>query len=99
MKDVKITNWQGKEIKGKWNEKFYDSQLEDKTLVRIYIDNQRWHITKEEQERLIKEISQNKIDEDNYRIGIIIENFMQLDNEAREMLIDHLKMNKNQKIV
>ena len=97
MKKISVKNWQGKEVNGEWNEKFYDSQLDDKTLIRIYVDNKRWHITKEEQEKLIKESSSNKIDEDNYRIGIIIENFMKLDIKAREMLLEHLSNNKNQK--
>ena len=47
MKNIKITNWKGNEFSGLWNEKIYDSKLDDKELVRIFLNNEQIHITKE----------------------------------------------------
>lgn len=87
---VKINNYKGNEFEGDWNEKFYESNLDDKTLFRVYINNRPYHITKEEKERILEKISTNKIDMDNYRIGIIKEEFSKLDKKAKELLLQYL---------
>ena len=93
MVKVKVTNWKNQIVEGEWNEKFYEPQVEgDSTgIFRIYIDNERVHITEEEKERLIKQISLNKIDEDNRRISIIKSEFEKLDKEAQKKLLDYLE--------
>lgn len=56
MRDIKVTNWNGDEFQGKWNEKCYKSQIQDRPeLVRIYIDNKRLHLTQEEYMRINEE--------------------------------------------
>lgn len=95
MKRIKVKNWKGNEYEGEWNEKFYEAQVEgDKTgIYRIYINNERIHITEEEKEKIIKEIAGNKIEEDNQRIRIIKEEFRKLDKKAKELLIEYLQDN------
>lgn len=54
MVTITTTNYKGKKFSGKWNEKVYASQIDDRPeLKRIYIDNERIHITEEEYARLI----------------------------------------------
>ena len=53
MLNVTVKNFQGKEFSGKWNEQVYGSKVEGRSdLLRIYLDGQSLHITKEEFERI-----------------------------------------------
>ncbi len=94
MKRIKVTNWKGKEVEGVWNEKFYSAQVEDNPegLYRIYIDNERVHITEEEKERLINEASSSKIEEDNKRISLIKREFEKLDKEAQKAVAEYFNL-------
>lgn len=87
---IKVTDYKGKEFKGKWNQKFYNSQLVVDGTYRIYIDNECIHITEEEKERLIKECSNSKIDEDNKRTEIVLKEFEKMDDNVRQKLVEHL---------
>lgn len=92
MKNIKVTNWKGLEVCGEWNEKFYEPQVAgDSTgIYRIYINNERVHITKEEKERLLQDSNSSKIEQDNARIGIIKEEFSKLDDNAKKLLLEYL---------
>ncbi len=90
MKQINIKNYKGMEFKGMWNEKFYASQADDKTLIRIYVNNQAVHITQEQKEELIKSISGDKIHQDNCRLGVIKSEFTKLDYDAQVALINYL---------
>lgn len=94
MKRIKVTTWKGKEIEGVWNEKFYSAQVEGNSeeLYRIYIDNERVHITEEEKERLINESSTSKIEEDNKRISLIKREFEKLDKEAQKAVAEYFNL-------
>lgn len=93
MKYIKVTNWKGKTISGDWNEKFYEPQVEGNSdgIHRIYIDNERVHITEEEKERLLQEAYNSKAEQDNMRIRIIKSEFSKLDSKSKELLIEYLK--------
>lgn len=53
MKDITVTNFKGDQYSGKWNGKIYSSTIADREdLFRIYLDNEKIHITKEEYERV-----------------------------------------------
>lgn len=58
IKNLKVTNFKGNEFVGDWNEKIYESKNENKELVRIYINNEPIHITKEELERISNNVEQ-----------------------------------------
>lgn len=58
IKNLKVTNFKGNEFIGDWNEKIYESKNENKELVRIYINNEPIHITKEELERISNNVEQ-----------------------------------------
>lgn len=91
MKRIKVKTWKGKEIEGIWNEKFYSAQIEGNSegIYRIYIDNERVHITEEEKERLINESSTSKIEEANKRISLIKREFEKLDKEAQKAVAEY----------
>lgn len=93
MVNVKVTNWKGNEYTGQWNEKFYNPEIEGipAGCWRIYIDNERIHISNEEKERLLKQVSSCKIEEDNNRIRIIKEEFEKLDEQAKKLLVSYLQ--------
>ena len=65
MVTITTTNYKGKKFNGKWNEKVYASQIDDRPeLKRIYIDNERIHITEEEyaqmRQRIYRELLAEK---------------------------------------
>lgn len=93
MVNVKVTSWKGKEYTGAWNEKFYNSEIEGNPAGywRIYIDNEKVHISDDEKEKLLKQISNSKIEEDNNRIRIIKEEFEKLDEQAKKLLVSYLQ--------
>lgn len=92
MKKIKVTNWKGQEVQGIWNEKFYDPQVQGNAngIYRIYIDNERVHITEEEKERLISSTFENKVKEDNTRIEMIKKEYSKLDEKAKVALLEFL---------
>ena len=53
MKNITVKNYQGKEFSGAWNGQVYSSKVDDQSdLLRIYLNGQALHITKEEHERI-----------------------------------------------
>lgn len=53
MKNITVKNFKGNEYTGEWNEKAYSSKIAGREdLLRIYIDNQATHITKEEYKKI-----------------------------------------------
>lgn len=54
MKNIEVTNFNGKKYEGSWNEKTYKSNVSNRPdLYRIYVDEQPIHITEEEYNRLV----------------------------------------------
>lgn len=67
MKNIEVTNFNGKKYKGSWNEKTYKSNVSNRPdLYRIYVDEQPIHITEEEYSRLVagdEETEKRKLNE------------------------------------
>jgi len=60
MKNITVKNFQGNEYTGKWNEKVYSSKIAGREdLLRIYVDNQAMHITKEEYKKISDNIERS----------------------------------------
>ena len=96
MKRVTITTIRGNKYTGDWNTKFYD--YKDAGTYRIYLYNVEgeedglcYIVDENEKERVIKELSSNKIEEDNKRICIIKQEFDKLDREAKQLLLEYLQ--------
>lgn len=92
MKTISITNWKGNKYEGEWNEKFYSSKIEGHNeLFRIYINNESYHITSEERERIENSLNKTKVEKDNASIALIKNEFEKLDKEAKEKLLNYLQ--------
>lgn len=83
MKDIKIKDYLGTEVEGKWNGKIYNSKIEG--TKRIYINNT---------EVLIKNEDVEKISNINESIKQVIDNyFTKLNTQEREELLTYLSSN------
>lgn len=84
MKNITIKTVEGKECKGDWNYKFYNSKIEG--TYKIYLNNECCIITKETKENLLTEIYQSKN----------LEKFTILANSLRETVFGSRILNEDE---
>ena len=84
---IKIKTFDNKEIEGNFNCKFYTSQINGRDdLTRIYVDNNVYHIDKNEKERIESILFKNdSIVEDK-----IIDLFSNLTNTSKKYIFERL---------
>lgn len=87
MKQITITTLKGNTYTGDWNLKFYPHE---NNTFRVYLhnvpgksDNGYYVISNDEKERILSQLTNNKIEEDNIRINLIKREFEKLDDEAK----------------
>lgn len=89
MKKIKGTDINNVEFSGDWNEKLYTSKKE-KEYYRIYVDNQEYHITENEREKIMGQIQDQKYQRMNAKIFNITEEIGKLNEEERMIMIDKI---------
>lgn len=83
MKNIKVTDYLGKEFEGNWNEKFYSSKIEG--TKRIYVDNVEVLIKNEDVEKIGNVEKANRQVADNY--------FSKLNTQEREEVLKYMSIN------
>lgn len=84
MKNITTTNYKGDKFTGEWNEKTYLSTIQGREdLYRIYVSNKQCHITKDELEKISRDIKKINNETVNHLLKMISE----LPDELRKELI------------
>ena len=93
MNNITVKNFKGNEFSGKWNGKTYKSKIEGRDdLLRIYVNDEGIHITKEECERLNIDVEKEKIEHRNLYLNRILSS--KTDDEKAYLLSELLNDEK-----
>jgi len=91
MRQIKVTNFQGKQFEGDWNEKVYPSKVQGRPeLHRIYVGGTEIHITDEELQRITNDIQDSKEANEEANMRMIVNLFEGLTDENKRKIVNTL---------
>lgn len=94
MKDINITDYTGKKVTGRWNEKTYSCKIPGRDdLMRIYVDGEEVHISQEEYSNVLGNIEKEKRRLNREKIEKFFFDAKSMDEEQKmEILLEALEM-------